>query len=116
MIRIDEVAKEKGTIAFVVSFEDESGDAAAPDTLVWSLTDTDGNVINELDQEVVSSPAASNTVVLSGNDLQILSSESSQTAVVRKFVVEATYDSDIGNDLPVKDVAVFTLENLTKIT
>ncbi len=115
MIRIDEIAKEKGTIAFVVSFEDENGDAAAPDTLIWSLTDTDGNVINNLDQEVVSSPTASNTIVLSGDDLQILSSESSQTAVVRKFIIEATYDSDLGSDLPVNDVAVFILENLTKI-
>lgn len=114
MITITDLAKEKGTIIFTVAFTDEDGAAAVPKTLKWSLTDNAGTVINSRDQVPVTVPAASNDIVLSGLDLQMGTEVT--TYVVRKFIVEATYDSSLGNDLPVKDTAVFKIENLTKVT
>lgn len=110
------VAQEKSTYIVTVAFADEDGSAVAPKTLVWSLTDASGNVINEREDEAVSSPAASNTIVLSGNDLAIQTSEASDDYASRRFIAEATYDSSLGNDLPVKAAASFAVENLDKVT
>lgn len=110
------IAKEKSTFIVTVTFTDEDGAAVAPKTLTWSLTDASNNIINSREDVAVSSPAASNKIVLSGDDLQIQSIEDSESYVRRRFVVEATYDSDAGNDLPVKDAASFVMENLFKVT
>jgi len=109
------IPKEKGTIFFVCSFEDEDGNAEIPKTAVWSLTDTDGTVINSRDQVAAGSLASEITIVASGDDLQILSGETARY-VDRCFILEWTYDSDHGNDLPGKEEGQFTLENLTKVT
>ena len=53
--------------------------------------------------------------MLSGDDLAIQSGETGAT-VLRKFAVEATYDSDAGQDLPLKDEATFPINNLTAIS
>ena len=111
----DIIPKEKGTVFFVCSFTDEDGNDEIPKTAVWSLTDSAGNVINSRDQVAISSLAAEVTVVASGDDLQVLSGETARY-LDRRFVLEWTYDSDHGNDLPGKDEGSFTLENLTMVT
>jgi len=113
---INTKAKEKSTYVITVAFSDENGDALVPKTMKWSLTDTSGTVINARDQVVVAVPAASNDIVLSGDDLQIKSLEVSQDTVVRVLIIEATYNSDLGSDLSVNDDAGFEIENLVKIT
>jgi len=114
-------ANEKSTAAITVSFTDENGDAVTPKTANWTLTDLDGNVINGKEQEDISSLDTSVTVVLSGNDLQIGGSETLTTVndvsfLYRIFTVEATYDSDLGSDLPLKESCKFKLYNLEYVT
>jgi hypothetical protein len=116
MIKITTRAKEKSTIFVVIDFSDEDGNAVPPKTLSWSLVNEAGTAINGRDRVPIASPSASNTVVLKGDDLQILTSEADKSAVERFVVVEATYDSDLGSDLPANEVATFTLENLYKVT
>lgn len=109
------VAQEQSTYIITCAFTDEDGDAVIPDSIVWSLTDTDGTVINSRDQEAVSVPAASVDIVLSGDDLALQSGETA-TKIQRRLLVEAVADTDAGNDLPLKAEAIFLIENLTKIT
>ena len=111
MIRLDERAKELSTYVIVVSFTDEEGDPVVPNTILWSLIDRIGNIINERDEEEILTPAAEVSIVLSGDDLQILAHEQLKSAVVRKLVVQAEYDSTLGADLPIKEVAQFTITN-----
>lgn len=112
---LTEIAKEKSTYIVTCAFKDENGDDAVPSSIKWSLTDNDGTVINSRDQVTVAVPAASIDIVLYGDDLAILSSETIDY-VNRKVIIEAVYDSDAGSNLPFKDGIRFALENLTKIT
>jgi hypothetical protein len=116
MIAITDRITEKGTVFFAVSFEDEDGAPVTPATFFWSLTDKRGTVINDKDREEVTSLTSSTvTIALTGDDLQVLDSESSRAFVHRRLVVEATYTGALGAGYPVNDVAAFVVTNLTKI-
>jgi len=107
-------AEEESTYVITAAFEDEDGDAVTPDSITWSLTDNDGSIINGREDVSIAVPAASNDIVLSGDDLAIQSSESGTAR--RWLILEAVYDSDIGANLPLKDDAVFVITDLKKVT
>ena len=109
-------AIEKSTYVISVSFTDEDSQAVIPDTIAWSLTDDVGSVINSRDQVTVSPTASTIKITLSGLDLAIQTGETGFATVRRRVVIEATYDSSLGNDLPMKKEAVFKIENLNKVT
>lgn len=118
---LTEIAQEKSTYLITFNFLDEDGDPVVPATATWSLTDDSGNIMNSLENEALT-PASTITVALSGDDLQVGSSETTlprvgnRNTVRRHIVVEATYDSVIyGAGLNLNDEAVFELENLRKV-
>jgi len=106
-------AQEKSTFVITAAFTDEADDALTPKTLTWTLTDSDGTVINSKQDEVISSPSSSEDIVLSEDDLQILSATDDG---VRKLTIEGTYDSSYGNDLPLRDSVTFIVDNLVAVT
>jgi len=106
------VAIEKSTYIITVSFFDEVEAAEDVKTMKWTLTDTAGNIINEREDVVVADPESVETIVLSGDDLAIISDTDNGK---RLFTVEATYDSILGNDLPLNGEAAFTVVDLTAI-
>ena len=110
---LTEYAVEKSTFAVQCDFTDEDGDAVTPDSVSWSLVDPDGNVINSLSDQS-ETPASSVTIVLSGDDLQLLNQYYDYET--RYLEVSAVYDSDIGNNLPLKDRAEFRVINLASIS
>lgn len=89
-------ATEQGTYVINVALEDEDGNAVTPTTMSWTLTDKDGNVVNDREDVVVTSPSSSEDIVLSGDDLQITST----LGTLRLFTVKGTYSSSIGTGLP----------------
>ena len=115
MIVITERAKEQSTFVFTVSFADEEGDAVVPNEINWTLTDKDGTVINAREEVEILTPAAEIDIVLSGDDLQILSAEVGRGMVKRRLIIRAEYDSTLGDDLPVKNVAAFTIQNFPHV-
>lgn len=110
-------AIENGTYMIVVSFLDEDDQAVTPnaDTIVWTLSDRYGNPINSREDVAISS-SSSVTVVLSGDDLQILSNERRRGTVERRLSIYAEYDSDEGSDLPLTDSCKFNIRNLRYMT
>lgn len=102
---------EEGTIGFTVAFVDEEGTAMVPDSITWTLTDTSGNVINSRSAVSIGSPAASVTIVLSGDDLAI-----GTNGTNRILLVEFEYSSTLGNNLPDKHEIHFKISNLTAVT
>lgn len=108
-------AMEEGFYAIDIAFTDEDGDAVVPnaDTIVWTLTDQAGNVINSRDAEEVES-AASITIELDGADLAIQSGESAPI-VRRRLIVKWEYDSDLGNDKVGYIEVIFPIRNLTRL-
>jgi len=107
-------ANEKGTIVITCAFTDEDGDPVVPTTIKWTLTDGAGDVINEREQVSVLVPAATTYIVLSGDDLELEATDTSQY-VNRYFLIEATYTSTYGTNLPLRDSTYFKIENLRYI-
>jgi hypothetical protein len=112
---ISTYANEKGTYIITVNFYDEDDVAVTPNSLTWTLSDVDGNVINSREDVVVNTPSSTEEIVLTGEDLAIQEGETDEI-VLRKFTVEAAYDSDAGSNLPLKDEATFGLNNLTGVS
>ena len=100
---------EEGSIAFTCAFTDEEGTATVPDSITWTLTDASGNVMNSR-AAVSVSPAASVTIVLSGDDLSI-----GTYGRQRRLLVEWIYTSSLGT-LPQKEEISFNITNLTHVT
>lgn len=108
---INEPADQNGTKVFTVSFTDENGEPMTPNSgLVWSLTDDAGNPINEKTNQPLT-PDTSVTIVLSGDDLAVATSEERVREVPRQLWVTGTYDSDAGSNLPLSDWARFVIDN-----
>ncbi len=105
-------AIERSTFVISASFTDEAGEAVAPTSITWTLTDDYGTIINSREGEAVT-PATSVDIVLSGADLAITEASAS---VIRKMTVEATYNSSFGTGLPLKDQVTFQIDNLTAVT
>lgn len=103
-------AIERSTYPVTVIFYDENGDVVSPNSgLTWTLTDGNGNVINN--RSTVSITAAGTvTVVLSGADLDM------DDGNERFLLLEGTYTGDLGADLPLKDQARFYITNLVGVS
>ena len=108
-------ADERSTYIVTCVFTDEDDVLVVPESIKWSLTNTNGLVINARNQVVIAVPDSSIDVVLSGDDLDILGNEGALDTVKRHFIVEAEYDSAAGTDLPLNDEMIFSINNLTKI-
>jgi hypothetical protein len=106
-------AIEESTFVVVADFQDEDGNAVAPNSASWSLVDEDGNIVNSREDISINSPSSSENILLSGDDLTLTDGRSEEA---RYVVVEGTYDSTLGNDLPIKDQIKFYILNLRKIT
>jgi hypothetical protein len=105
-------AVEKSTYVVNFSFLDENNNPTTPVSVVWSLTDMQGNVINSR-SKVFTPPYQTVTVVLSGNDLEILSGNDLGQ---RALTVEATYNSTLGAGLYLKEELDFKVVNLVEVT
>ena len=91
---------EGGTIIVTASFQDENGDAATPKTLKYTLKH--GGIVVNSKEDISITPGESVSVTLSGDDLP-------QGEVF--FILEGTYDSSAGTDLPLKGRAKITVSD-----
>lgn len=104
-------AVEKSTYFPVASFLDENGDPKDVKTLKWTLTDILGATINSRKDVVVSDPTSEETIVLFGDDLAIFEND----RLRRIITFNATYDSNLGNDLTLNGAAEFPIVQLIAI-
>lgn len=107
---LTERAIERSTYAVTVVFTDANGDNVTPNAgLTWTLTDCDGAIINNRSAVPIAS-AGTVTIVLSGDDLDL--DDGSQ----RYLLVEGTFTSDLGSNLPLKSEARFRIANLVGVS
>lgn len=109
------VVNERSTLAITVNFTDDDGNAVVPSSAAWTLIDKNGTIINNREDEIIS-PAASVTIVLVGDDLQITDGEDTSNVVLREFLIEGTYNSSIGYNLPFKETCYFYVRNLFTVS
>lgn len=100
-------ANEEGTYIVTAAFTDEAGTALIPTSITWSLRDENDAIVNSRNAVVVSVPAASINIVLSGNDLIY-----SVTQTKRIVTIEAVYTSTYGTGLPLNDECEIPIRNL----
>lgn len=102
---------ERGTFRITFGpFTDETGAAVSLKTATWTLTDALGTVINSR-TAVAATPGATVAVLLSGADLALTDGADTRRAVL----LEGTYDSSAGADLPYKDQAWFRITPLVGV-
>jgi hypothetical protein len=101
-------AISRGTYIIPVTFYDESNALMVPKTATWSLYDKNGNIVNGRSAQTIITSTSSVIIVLKGNDL-IYSQGGRNEECSRTVVVEGTYDSTYGNDLPFTEEASFTI-------
>lgn len=104
-------AIEKSTFVVTAAFTDESGDAVTPNALTWTLTKSDGTIINSR-EDVSATPDTSINIVLSGDDLQVFAGDNYQ----RVLTLKGDYDSDLGSSLPLNDELYFSVEDLVNVS
>lgn len=106
---------QEGSCLFVVQLRDpQTGSLVSPVTLDWTLTDSSDTVINSRSSVSVDITAGATSVdiLLSGDDLQIKTAETSKRQVRRRLLIEATYHSDLGLSTPANELVPFVVENL----
>lgn len=104
-------AIEESTFVVTAAFTDEDGGAVTPNSATWTLTDLEGNVINER-EDVSISPDTSVYIVLSGDDLAMQGDGPSED---RLLLVKALYDSAKGSNLSLNGAVQFTIVGLTSV-
>ena len=102
---------EQGTFALQLDFAAAAGTALPPNSAHWTLTDANGNIINGREDVEISTPAASENLVLSGLDLELDDPEDN----VRVLLIKWTFSSDLGTDLPMHRQLCFEIENMVAI-
>lgn len=110
-------AQEGSTFVIKADFVEKTSDGVpglpiTPNTgLKWSLRDAQGNIINT--REGVSlTPAESVNIVLFGDDLML----GGEYPGRRHVTIEGTYDSLLGENLPIKIEVSFQIENLIGVS
>ena len=82
---------EGSTGVITVAFTDTDGVAVTPNSLAYTLI-RDGEIVNSR-EDITLTPSSTVNIVLYGNDL---------LAGTTKIIIEGTYDSSIGSNLPIK--------------
>jgi len=98
--------KDKSTCVISASFADAAGNPVAPSSIVWTMTNGAGVVVNGRSAVVVTVPAASIDIVLGANDTDFADGEA------RMIVFDAVYSSTEGDDLPLRGAVSFRIEDL----
>jgi len=97
---------DQNTRVVTVSFYDIAGDSVVPTSIVWTMTNGAGTVVNSRSAVVVATPATSVDLLLGEDDMAY------SDGPVRRILVEAVYDSTEGTDLPLRDVLTFPIRDL----
>lgn len=104
-------APERGSFGVEFTFLDQDGSALTPKAgLNWTLTDVEGTVVNGRENVAITA-ASTVTVVLSGLDLAV---GDGLFGFWRKLLIQGTYDSTLGTNLPLTDEVWFEIQNFTK--
>lgn len=107
-------AGEESTLVITATFTDENGDEVIPQTANWTLSDLDGTVINSRTEVDLAAVLASEIdIALSGDDLAL---QSATDTGRRAFLIKATYNSALANDLPLNEETQFDINDFVKIT
>jgi hypothetical protein len=99
-------AVDESTYIVNCAFKDENAAPVIPNVITWTLTNDTGIVINARQDVVIAVPAASVDILLTGMDLDYAD------GAARILTIDATYNSPLGSDLPLRESIRFLIEDL----
>ncbi len=102
---------EKGTAIVTLGFTDEDGAVVVPTNLAWQLMRSNGVVVNG--RTFATGSFSGVTIVLSGDDLAILSRGDSGYRILS---IQGIYTSSAGVDLPLKGECKFSISRFVGVT
>jgi len=102
---------EKGTLTARGNFTDSTKKLVTPNSAIWSLTDKDGNFINERQDIPIVGFSTSYLVTMTKNDLAVPDASD----LKRYFLITYNYDSDEGSDLQENEEIEFSIKNLKSV-
>lgn len=105
-------AREESTYVLSIDFLNENSSPVTPTSATWTLSDINGNIINGRVDVNISPLSTTVDIPLTGDDLAI----SDPVSLVRRFTVEALYDSTLGNGLKLNDEVEFSVDDLVNVT
>jgi putative intracellular protease/amidase len=111
--RLGTEAVEQSSYVITLGFLDAAGNLVTPDSASWTLSTAAGTVINGREEVTISPLAATVTIVLSGADLALVVGDNAPAR--RLLTVEATYSSDEGAALPLRDEYEFAVRHLALV-
>lgn len=109
-VSLDQIVNEQSSTVYSAAFTDENGDPVTPDSVLWTLTTTAGTVVNSR-CNVSISPSATVNIVLSGDDLAMLTE--TEEIENRQLLVEAEYTSATFGSLPLTSVTRFGVRRVS---
>jgi hypothetical protein len=112
--KLTEKAVEGSTFGINAVFYDENSATMAPNSVFWTLTDQQGTIINSR-TNIGITPQESVDIVLQGNDLAVPAGKEWFDEIKLFCTITGNYNSDLGSNLPLKDVIEFEMLTLTAI-
>lgn len=107
---LNKMIHEQGTTVMNVSFKDERNREIIPKTSAFQLMKLDRSIIGT--RTFANGDFTGNIVVLSGDDLAIFGDNDTR---FRIFAVRGTYDSTLGDDLPINCEIEFVITRIMNI-
>jgi len=99
-------AVDKSTYKITATYLDATGAAVTPNAMVWKLVNFEGVTVNSRTGTTLT-PSTTNTVLLSGNDIDASDGQG------RIMTWVGNYDGDGSTELPLKAEVQFEIEDLT---
>ena len=106
--KLSEKAQEESTYVIDFAWFDEDDSAVTPATMLWALSDENGDIVNSQEDIVIGSLSTTNSIVLGGDDLAI--PDYYMQDVTRFVRYYGTYVSSLGT-LNLAGEVQFTLTN-----
>lgn len=107
MISLTAVPAENGAAkATVGPFKDEDNQTVVPSAVSWSLSKTDGSIVNSR-HNVTLTPAGTISWLISASDLAVTDSNNTGRIITVSF----TYSSTLGGDVTSRVQAMFNIED-----
>ena len=104
MITTLDNTKEGSTYTIQTKFKDEENTLISPNELTYTVSDTEGNIINKL-EDVIITPSSIINITLFGDSL---------TPGWKIVTLKGIYNSTYGTDLPLRDSCRFFVDDLLK--
>lgn len=106
-------ATDRSSYYVTVDFFDEAAEPVPPITATWTLTDGNGNIVNQRDQIAIPGPVGtSTTIALSGDDIAY-ASDGTRADNTRNLTITATYVSTTtGTEMPLVTAVRFMVEDV----